>query len=167
MGLLADSQCTFCSLGAPGTLLHMFWECPSLTCYWNAVSSQLSNIFSRSMPASVTALLLNDLSQLPASGFMLGIRKDLFQPTSAVKKLMVTRQKHPDKLSVSLWCLTFLDGIYMELSTAHVTCSCWQSVWDEWVRLAVVSLLLFFSCLIAVLVITVLLLFLNFNFDFE
>lgn len=78
MGLLADSQCTFCSLGAPGTLLHMFWECPSLTCYWNAVSSQLSNIFSRSMPASVTALLLNDLSQLPASGFMLGIRKDLF-----------------------------------------------------------------------------------------
>lgn len=35
-------------------------------------------------------------------------------------KLVAMRWKHPDELSMNNWILTFLDIIYLELSTARV-----------------------------------------------
>lgn len=117
MGLLADSRCTLCSLGAPGTFLHMFWECPPVACFWNRISSQLSDLFSLTMPVSVTTFLPNDLSQLPTPGYQ---KRLILAGLTAAKKLVAMRWKHPDKLSVSKWILTFLDIIYLELSTTRV-----------------------------------------------
>lgn len=70
-----------------------------------------------SMPVSITVLLLNDLSQLLAHGHQ---KRLIFACHAAAKKLIAMRWKHPDKLSLSNWFLTLLDGIYMELSTARV-----------------------------------------------
>ena len=66
---LTDAWCTLCSTGAPGTFLHMFWECPPVARFWNRVFSKLSDIFSLTVPVSVSVFLLNDLSQLPATGY--------------------------------------------------------------------------------------------------
>ena len=69
------------------------------------------------MPASASSLLLNDLSLLSTS---VSQKRLLLAGLTAAKKLVATRWKHPDKLSVSNWILTFLDIIYLELSTARV-----------------------------------------------
>ena len=67
------------------------------------------------MPVSVTALLPNVLSQLPAPGYQ---KRLIPAGLTAAKKLVATRWKNPYKLSVSNWIFTFLDVIYLELSTA-------------------------------------------------
>ena len=71
-----------------------------------------------SLTVPVSVFLLNDLSQLPATA---GYQKiPLYAGLTAAKKLVAMRWKQPDKLSVTCWLLTFLDVVYMELSTARV-----------------------------------------------
>lgn len=88
-----------------------------MACFWNGICAQLSDIFSLSIPVSVTTILLNDLSQLSLPRHQ---RRLIFAGFTAAKKLVAVRWKHPDKLSVINWLLTFLDIIYLELSTARV-----------------------------------------------
>lgn len=90
---------TLCSLGALSTFLHMFWEYPPVAPFWNGVSSLLSDTLSLTMPVSVTALLLNDLSQLPAPWYQ---KRFIFAGLNAAKKLVAMRWKHPDPISEQL-----------------------------------------------------------------
>lgn len=132
MGLVADSRCTLCSLGAPGTFLHMFWQCPPVACFWNRVSFHLSYLFSLTIPVSVTTLLLNDFSQLSTPRHQ---KRLVLADLTAAKKLVAMRWKHLDKLSVNNWILTFLDIIFLELSTARVI-GVKESKIDLWVAVA-------------------------------
>lgn len=117
MGLLPDSRCTLCPLGVPGTFIHMYWECPPVACFWKKVATQLSDIFSLTVPVCPTVLLLNDVSVLPAP---IHKKRLILAGLTAAKKLVAMRWKHPDRLSLSMWILTYLDVIYLEVSTARV-----------------------------------------------
>lgn len=130
MDLLADSQYTLCTPGTPYVL-----GMTTVSHFWNAVSSQLSNILSRSLPVSVPALFLNDLSQLSVHGHQ---KRHLSAGLTAAKESVATRGKRLDKLSVSKRFLKFPTAHVISVkelnsgrtgSSPHTwTCSCWQSM---------------------------------------
>ena len=117
LGLLPHSCCTLCTLGTTGTFIHMFWECPPVVRFWKEVSGKLADTFSLSLPVCPVVLLLNDLSLLPAPIYK---KRIILAGITAAKKLISMRWKYPDKLNLNMWILTYLDIIYLEISTARV-----------------------------------------------
>ena len=53
-----DSNCSFCG-EEPESLQHLFWSCPKVVCFWNAVSAQLiqSHIITESYAMNITVSL--------------------------------------------------------------------------------------------------------------
>ena len=117
MGLLPAPECTLCSQQAVGTFIHMFWECPPVDTFWQQVSVKLSEMFSVTIPKTVSALLLNSLPQWPTPVYS---NRILLAGLTAAKRLIASRWKHPEKLTITSWMLAYLDIILLEQSTARV-----------------------------------------------
>ncbi|KAI2659993.1 LINE-1 retrotransposable element ORF2 protein [Labeo rohita] len=133
MKLKPDPYCTFCNTGELGTFFHMIWECPGVSNFWNMVSENLSTLLDISVPSSPSVLILNDLSDIPHK-----IQKRVFLAgLTAAKKLVATRWKPPHSLNKRHWVLTFMDVVYMELSTARIhgaredTISFWAQILEK------------------------------------
>lgn len=85
-------------------------------------------------------LVLNDLSTLTL--FKLN-KCVVFAGLTAAKKMISTQWKPPRSLIVRAWILSFLDVIYLELSTARINGANEQTL-DSWRSAAVTPLLLAF-----------------------
>jgi len=68
------------------------------------------------VPVTICVLILNNLSILSISKFK---KRVIFAGLMAAKKMIATRWKPPHSLTTQSWILSFLDVIYMELSTAR------------------------------------------------
>ena len=117
MKLIDSPLCSFCNLKSPGTFLHMMWDCPPVAQFWNVVASTLQDLVGEPVPVTVPVLILNDLSALNAPRLNKHI---ILAGLTAAKKLVVTRWKPSQTLGLRQWILTFLDVVYMELSTARI-----------------------------------------------
>lgn len=117
MKVINDPTCTLCSSKMIGSFFHMFWECTLVAEFWKMVALNLSQLFKIRLPCSPDRLILNDLSGL---GLTLDERRALLAGITAAKKLVATRWKPPHSLSFRAWVLTYLDIVYLELSTARV-----------------------------------------------
>ncbi len=117
MNLTDSPSCCFCTQNSPGTFLHMMWDCPPVAQFWADVASTLSDLVSVSVPASVPVMILNDLSELNITRLNKCI---LLAGLTAAKKMIVTRWKPSQVLNIRQWILTFLDVVYLELSTARI-----------------------------------------------
>lgn len=117
MKLLDSPNCTSCSSNALGTFFHMMWECPEVTDLWSMIAEKLLTILSTAIRPSPSVLLLNDVSQLHLRAAQKHV---FFSGLTAAKKLLALRWKPPHTLSFRQWALTFLDIVYLELSTARL-----------------------------------------------
>ena len=117
MRLLSSPNCTLCSSNALGTFFHIMWECPGVMHFWSMVAAELSSLLSVVIPPSPSVLLLNDISQLHLRAPQ---KRVFFSGLTAAKKLLASRWKPPHMLSLRQWALTFLDIVYLELSTARL-----------------------------------------------
>lgn len=117
MKLKLDPNCTLCHTGEIGTFYHMIWECPGVANFWNMVKKNLSTILNVSVPLSPSVFILNDLSGTPLNKTQ---KRVFLAGLAAAKKLVATRWKPPHSLNKQYWVLTFIDVLYLELSTAHI-----------------------------------------------
>lgn len=131
MKVVTTPLCTLCSLQAQGTFIHMFWDCPPVGQFWSNVASKLSELLQLTVPVSICVLVLNDLSTFNLSKFN---KRVVFAGLTAAKKMIATRWKPPHSLAIKAWILSFLDVIYLELSTARVnganerTLNSWRTI---------------------------------------
>lgn len=130
MKLVNSPMCSFCSLNCQGTFVHMVWECPPVARFWNGVALALAELVGTPIPVTLPVLILNDFSELNIPALT---KRIVLAGLTAAKKLVATRWKPPHKLTTRQWVLSFLDVVYMELSTARIhaaserTLSSWQS----------------------------------------
>lgn len=117
MRFIDSPFCTFCSSHVIGSFFHMFWECPPVLKFWKMIAFNLSKLLNITLHCLPAVFLLNDLSKLHIN---LEKKKALLAGLTAGKKLVATRWKPPHSLSYRIWILTFLDIVYLELSTARV-----------------------------------------------
>ena len=66
---------------------------------------------------SPTSFILNDVSQLQINSTHKCV---FFAGLTAAKKMVATRWKPPHTLTYRKWALTFLDIVYLEMSTARL-----------------------------------------------
>ena len=97
--------------------MHMMWDCPPVALFWTKVASGMSRVLSVTVPLTVPALLLNDLSKLNITKFKMRI---LLAGLIAAKKMVAVRWKPPNSLTFRHWVLASLDVVYLELSTARI-----------------------------------------------
>ena len=88
-----------------------------MACFWRTVTEVLSSIVSVRVPVSMPVLLLNDFTCLPMSKHL---KCMVLAGLTAAKKMLAIRWKPPHDLSKRQWLLSFLDVIYMELSTSRI-----------------------------------------------
>ena len=117
MRLLNNPYYTFCSPNSIGTFFHMVWECPNVFAFWNMVAAKLSVLLDIDVSPSPSVFLLNDDSQLQLNKTRTRV---FFAGLTAAKKMIATRWKPPHSLTFRQWALTFLDIVYLELSTARL-----------------------------------------------
>lgn len=67
MKLLPSPNCAHCQDQAPGTTMHMFWECPLIRDFWTRVLLTLSELLGTSIVPNPRLCLLNDDSSLSRS----------------------------------------------------------------------------------------------------
>ena len=115
--LTSNPNCELCSLGVPGSLKHMVWDCPGVYSFWKRVTSILSKLIGKDIPLQPILLLLNDDSQLQLSEKQ---RKIMFAGLTAAKKLIVQRWMPPYTLHSRKWLFYFHDIVMMELSTSRI-----------------------------------------------
>lgn len=132
MKIVNSPLCTFCPTQSHGTFLHMFWDCGPVSQFWNDVASCLSRLFNVNVPVHMGVLILNDLSPLCVAGVT---QRGIYAGLTAAKKMVATRWKPPHDLSMRHWSLSFLDVIFMELSTARVNGASEKTL-DFWRNLA-------------------------------
>lgn len=117
MKLKSDPKCTLCDTGEIGTFFHMVWDCPGVNYFWNMVKEELSTILNVSVPLSPSVFLLNDFSEIQLNK----IQKRVFLAgLTAAKKIVAIRWKPPHSLNKLLWIFTFIDIVYLEMSTARI-----------------------------------------------
>lgn len=130
MKIINDSLCNLCSSKAQGTFCHMFWDCPPVGHFWSNVASKLSDLIHETVAVNTRVLVLNDMSVFNISMLK---KRVILAGLTAAKKLIATRWKPPHSLSIKAWTLSFLDVVYMELSTARInganesTLNTWRS----------------------------------------
>lgn len=117
MKAIENPTCTFCSPKVIGSFFHMFWECAPVASFWKMVAVNLSKMFEVELPCSPAALFLNHLSNL---GLTLNKKRGLLAGLTAAKKLVAIRWDPPHSLSFHAWVLSYLDIVYLELSTVQV-----------------------------------------------
>ena len=128
MKLINDPSCSLCNLNSPGTFIHMVWECPPVEQFWIKVASKLSDLTSVTVPATIPVLLLTDLSGL---GLSRAVRRVVLAGITAAKKLVALRWKPPHSLVIRHWMLSFLDVVYLEMSTARIN-GAKESTLNDW-----------------------------------
>ena len=117
MKLITDPLCSLCSMKASGTFLHMMWNCPPVSQFWSKVAAKLSELVSVTIPVTIPVLLLIDLSQVNITKLK---KRTVLAGLTAAKKLIALRWKPPHSLTIRHWALTFLDVVFLELSTARI-----------------------------------------------
>ena len=117
---------------AQGTYLHMIWDCSPVYQFWNNIASCLSTLINDTVPVNISVLILDDLSTLHVSKML---KRAVYAGVTAAKKMVATRWKPPHDLSIRTWTLSFLDVIYMELSTARINGACEKTL-DTWFNIA-------------------------------
>ena len=132
MKMIGDASCTLCSLKTMGTFLHMFWECLPVARFWQNVASEVSTFVSGTVSATIPVVLLNDTSSLQISKCQ---KRIVLAGLTAAKKMVAVRWKPPHTLTIKQWLLTFLDIVYMELSTARINGARQVNV-DMWLLIA-------------------------------
>ena len=118
MKFLDSPLCTLCTDSSMGTFLHMVWECRPVATFWHQITNTLSSIMGLNIQLNPAILILNDLSSVEFTN--LTQRRIFLAGLTAAKKMIAVRWKPPHSLSMSQWCLTFLDIIYLEISTARI-----------------------------------------------
>ena len=108
---------SLCSMKASGTFLHMMLNCRPVSQFWTKVTAELSDMVSVTIPVTIPVLLLIDLSEVNITKLKKLI---VLAGRTAAKKLIALRWKPPHSLTIRHWALTFLDVIYLELSTARI-----------------------------------------------
>uniref|UniRef100_A0AAR2IHE3 Reverse transcriptase domain-containing protein n=1 Tax=Pygocentrus nattereri TaxID=42514 RepID=A0AAR2IHE3_PYGNA len=138
MHLTTSPLCTFCSYGAYGTFLHMFWECPKVYKFWTKVSSTLSEILGTTIPMSPQLFLLNDDSCCNLNSTE---KKVWMAGTTVAKKLLALHWQPPHSLNQRKWILSCIDVVNLELSTARIhgakekTLMAWENAADMFTTL--------------------------------
>ena len=118
MKFLDSPLCTLCTDHSVGTFMHMIWECRPVASFWQRIATTLSKIIEFDFQATPSVFILNDLSNI---SFPNQCQKRIFLAgITAAKKIIAVRWKPPHKLSIAHWYLTFLDIIYLEISTARM-----------------------------------------------
>lgn len=117
MKLKPDPNCTLCHTGEIGTFFHMIWECPGVSYFWNMVKESLSTLLNVSSPLSPSVFILDDLSDIQLNKTQ---KRVFLAGLTAAKKIVATRWKPPHSLNKQYWVLTFIDVVYLELSTARI-----------------------------------------------
>lgn len=134
MKIINEPCCNLCSLKVQGTFIHMFWDCPPVRQFWGIVASTLSDLIEDTVPVTTCVLILNNLSILNISKLK---KRVILAGLTAAKKLIAIRWKPPHSLTTQSWILSFLDVIYLELSTARIndanenTLNTWRSTADS------------------------------------
>merc|ERR1712235_47438 len=96
----------------------MVWDCRPVATFWHQITDTLSSIMGLNIQLIPSIFIINDLSSI---GFTNLIQKRIFLAgLTAAKKMIAVRWKPPHCLGTSHWCLTFLDIIYLEISTARM-----------------------------------------------
>lgn len=67
MKLQPHYNCQFCVTPTPGTVLHMFWECSSITDLWARVVKDVADLLNTTIIPDPCLCLLNDDSNLQLS----------------------------------------------------------------------------------------------------
>lgn len=132
MKIRPDPLCPLCPVNALGTFFHMVWECPDVKLFWEMVASKLSELFSVDISPSPSVLILICIS-LPQ--LKISQKRAIFAGLTAAKKMVASRWKPPHSLSFRQWALTYLDVVYMELSTARLH-GAKEETLDVWAQLA-------------------------------
>ena len=117
MKVTNDHLCTFGSSKVIGSCFHMFWECTPEAKFWKMVNFNPLKLIKIRLPCLPPTIILNDLSEL---GLTLDKKRAFLAGLTAAKKVVATRWKPPHSLSFRAWVLTYLDIVYLELSTARV-----------------------------------------------
>jgi hypothetical protein len=117
MKLKPDPNCMLCHTGEFGTFFHMIWECPGVAYFWNMVKESLSTLLNVSAPLSPSVFILDDLSDIQLNKTQ---KRVFLAGLTAAKKIVATRWKPPHSLNKQYWVLTFIDVVYLELSTARI-----------------------------------------------
>ena len=110
-------NCTYCSLGTPGTYFHIMWDCSEINAFWRSVLSLLSTTIGKTLPFTPTLILLNDDSECHLS---VPNRRIFLAGTTAAKKLIAIRWKQPQILNIPQWITSFVDILYLEISVAKI-----------------------------------------------
>lgn len=105
----------------------MFWDCPQTV---SGHCCMHIDLIDDTVPVAIHVLILNNLSNFNISKPK---KRVILAGLTAAKKLIATRWKPPHSLTTHSWILSFLDVIYMELSTAfnENTLNTWRSTADS------------------------------------
>lgn len=117
MKLVPSPNCDLCPNHDVGSFMHMYWHCPGVVIFWEMVSSTLTKLFDVANPYCPKLFLLNDTSALSLSNCHYPV---LFASLTAAKKLLALRWQPPHSLSRTLWLISLLDIVHMELSVARM-----------------------------------------------
>lgn len=91
----------------------MMWDGPLVSHFWNEVASEWPQLLSVSVPKPIPIYLLNIcISKCQ--------KKILLAQATAAKKMVATHWKPPYSLTIRNLTLSFMDILYLELSTARV-----------------------------------------------
>lgn len=110
--------CTLCSQNTLGTFMHIMWDCPKIYDFWNKVLQALSDLIDIQLPMDPALHLLNDDSKL--EGMNERSRKIWLAGLTAAKKIIVQVWVPPHNLAHKHWLNTFLEILFLELSSAKI-----------------------------------------------
>lgn len=138
MKLIPDSSCNICNLGSPGTVLHMFWDCPVIATFWKHVANMLSVLLGFQLLPEPCLFLLNDDSRISLSSMQCKI---LLVGLTAAKKVILKLWIEPSTALANYWLTVFRDIVSLERATARLngarpgTVETWDSAFTSLAKL--------------------------------
>uniref|UniRef100_A0A3B1KHZ5 Reverse transcriptase domain-containing protein n=1 Tax=Astyanax mexicanus TaxID=7994 RepID=A0A3B1KHZ5_ASTMX len=130
MKIQTNYYCHICNTSAPGTFLHMFWECPVIVKFWRYVNTVLSDILEIEYNFDPCLCLLNDNSNLELKMTQC---KLLFSGFTAAKKTILQNWITPGLHMESFWVVNLLNIAKLECTAARlhhakpITVETWQT----------------------------------------
>ena len=119
MKLIDSPNCSKCSQNTVGTYLHVFWECPPVSDFWDNVTKNLEKALKFPIPKLPSMLLLNDDSVLKDDTW-LAHRKIIFAGLTAAKKTIIHSWFLTEPPSIKEWINHFRDIALIEKSLAVI-----------------------------------------------
>lgn len=124
------SLCCICA--APlANFMHIFWECPSIKAYWQAIASCIRSVTSASIPVSIEVCLLHLVEPLATTR---AIRTLLTLLLFYAKKLIILSWKSSVSPTLESWktlvnkAVPFYKTTYLSRGALNK----FEKVWEGW-----------------------------------